>query len=298
MNLRYLGKRNCLITVTGIFNHMDDKSGTSNKKHFLGLFMFFGPIAGFYILFVTVDFFIDMFPEYFIFQVFITVGIIVTGIVSMVFSLVQHNYILKKFFNKPKHLVEYSFDFKNPHAKKCYFLMSYFLTLYVIFFFLTIPLNESIETVPLIGNALKIFGENLLTDFNQLYAEIFHSNPKGLDLGFDENFAEKISIFSIVLTFGPLYFLILKFFRLHYLNELNSKKLKDEELECKKQFPGTGSFIGFLYIIFALIFVKAWFDPNSILNIGTNWIILTMIFNLIPIGIVWVLTSKIIKKPL
>jgi len=277
---------------------MDDKSGSSNKKHFLGLFMFFGPIVSFYFLFVTVDSFMKMFPGHFTFQVFLIVGIIIVGIVSVVFSLVQYYHILKKFFNKPKHLVEYSFDFKKPYAKQIYFVMSYFLTLYVIFFFLTIPPNESIETVPIIGNILGVFGENLLTDFNQLYDEIFHDNSGGLDLTFDENFINKILLFSTVLIIGSLYFLILKFSRLHYLKKLSLNKIKDEEFECRKPFPGTGSFIGFLYIILALVVIKSVSDPNSILNIGTNWIILTMIFNLIPLAIFYLLTSKIIEKQL
>ena len=133
-------------------------------------------------------------------------------------------------------------------------------------------------------------------EFSELFNTLLKDNPQGYSLREDYDYAEKIIVLSVLLSFGPVYFLALRFFRRYYVNEEENhnksidetKKEKREitgleEFDKKKSFPGSGTLVVFLYVVLFLAAQRYILNPEEFLNIGVNWIFLTFLLNLIPL---------------
>lgn len=264
-------------------------------KKFWDLIFSIGAITGIFFWFENIENLIEVFPSYFGFiPIFGTLVLTSITIILIVFSTIRHKDEIKKWsYDKPKGVIEYAVEPDKPKSDLLFFSFSFSLSILLIFFLLLIPIEESIETIPFVGDNLKIFLDEFIIEFSKLFDNLFMENSQGLSLSLNSDFVKKILMLSILLSFGPIYFLIIQLFRIHYKNE---EKKHNKNLDKKKQFPGSGSLVVFLYFVLGLAIQKFLLDPNAFFSIGTNWILVTMILNLFTIFPAILLTEKLTKK--
>lgn len=231
----------------------------------------------------------SLFPPSII-QIIITLILTPLALMLVIFSIIRHKDDLKKFHEYPRKAIEYSFNSDKSRSDVLFYSYCYLLSFVIIFFLLSIPLEESIKSLPFVGENLGILLQEVIEQVTKLFNGLFTSG--GLNLSFDQEFTPKLLVLSFLVSSGTIYMLILKMMRLRI------QKITRTELQKKvnKEYPGTGSLVTFLYIVLASLLQKSYFDPDGFFSIWGNWVFLVMLLNLLPFLTILIFFDRIEER--
>lgn len=258
-----------------------------NVKQFWDLIFSIGAISGMWYWYTIIDDPLSIFPlDLFIMLIFVTLFIIPLGCIAIVFSIIRHKNQIKLFFVKPQQAVEFSLELKEQKAGWLLAFYIFGLNLVIFFFLLTIPIEESLTSIPFVGENLNLVLNQLIKQFENLFFDMI--NEYGYNLDFGNDFGEKMIVLSILFTISPIYFLVLRLLRIHVKNENIEKK--------SERYPGSRGLIVFLYIVLALTLQKILFDLDGLMSIGSSWILITVIFGAFPMIAILFVHEAVSKK--